>query len=145
MRTIAIIEDEKLFGNELKRRFEREGWQVTLSTSIADARRLLIDLNYSAQIVLSDMSLPDGNGLDFLEEVRQAGGQGEWIFLSGYGGRRDIERAAELGALDFLAKPIDYHKLDLTILISTKVRRHLCGIFEGGFLEESADFRWPFL
>lgn len=115
MRTIAIIEDEKLFGNELKRRFEREGWQVTLSTTIADARRLLIDLNYSAQIVLSDMSLPDGNGLDFLQEVRENGGQGEWIFLSGYGGRRDIERAAELGALDFLAKPIDYHKLDLTI------------------------------
>ncbi|WP_245408318.1 sigma-54-dependent transcriptional regulator [Zhengella mangrovi] len=120
MRTMSIIEDERLLGGELKRRFEREGWRVTLSGTLADARRLLIDLGHAPQIILSDMSLPDGNGLDFLEEFRAAGGQGEWVFLSGYGTRRDIERAAELGALDFLAKPIDYHKLDLTIAAGTR-------------------------
>lgn len=115
MRTMTIIEDERLLGSELKRRFEREGWQVTLSPTIADAKKLILDLGYAPSIVLSDMNLPDGNGLDFLETVRAAGGRGEWIFLSGYGTPRDIERAVELGALDFLAKPIDYRKLDLTI------------------------------
>ena len=115
MRTMTIIEDERLLGSELKRRFEREGWQVTLSPTIADARKLILDLGYAPSIVLSDMNLPDGNGLDFLETVRADGGRGEWIFLSGYGTARDIERAVALGALDFLAKPIDYRKLDLTI------------------------------
>jgi len=123
MQTMTIIEDERLLGSELKRRFEREGWQVTLSETLADARHLIIELGHAPSIVLSDMNLPDGNGLDFLDEVRAAGGQGEWIFLSGYGTRRDIERAAELGALDFLAKPIDYHKLDLTLAAATRGAR----------------------
>lgn len=123
MRTMSIIEDERLLGSELKRRFERGGWQVTVSETIADARHLIVELGMSPTIVLSDMNLPDGNGLDFLEEVRAAGGHGEWIFLSGYGTRRDIERAAELGALDFLAKPLDTHKLDLTIAAATRGAR----------------------
>jgi len=123
MQTMTIIEDERLLGTELKRRFEREGWQVTLAETLADARHLIIELGHSPSIVLSDMNLPDGNGLDFLEEVRATGGLGEWIFLSGYGTRRDIERAAELGALDFLAKPIDYHKLDLTLAAASRGAR----------------------
>ena len=120
MRSMAIIEDEKLFGSELKRRFERGGWQVTLSPTIADARRMILDHGFTPDIVLSDMYLPDGDGLDFLDEVRKAGGRSEWIFLSGYGTRRDIDRALTLGALDFLAKPIDYHKLDLTIAAASR-------------------------
>ncbi|OSQ39587.1 sigma-54-dependent transcriptional regulator [Thalassospira mesophila] len=123
MRTITIIEDEKLLGSELKRRFEREGWSVTLSPTLADARRLMLELDFSPSVVLSDMNLPDGNGLDFLEEVRAHGGRSEWIFLSGYGSRQDIARAAKLGALDFLAKPLDYHKLDLTIATATRGAR----------------------
>jgi DNA-binding NtrC family response regulator len=120
MPSITLIEDEKLLGSELKRRFEREGWQVTLSPTITDARRLLIDLGFAPTIVLSDMNLPDGNGLDFLEEVRAHGGASEWVFLSGYGTREDIARAADLGALDFLPKPLDYHKLDLTIATASR-------------------------
>lgn len=123
MQNMIIIEDEKLLGSELKRRFEREGWQVSLSPTIKDARHLLLELGFAPSIVLSDMNLPDGDGLDFLEEARQAGTRSEWIFLSGYGTRRDIARAAKLGALDFLPKPIDYHKLDLTISAASRGAR----------------------
>lgn len=123
MRNMIIIEDEKLLGSELQRRFEREGWQVSLSPNIADARHLLLELGFAPSLVLSDMNLPDGNGLDFLAEARKAGARSEWIFLSGYGTRRDISRAADLGALDFLPKPIDYHKLDLTIAAASRGAR----------------------
>lgn len=120
MRTMMIIEDEKLLGTELKRRFEREGWSVTLSRSLADARHVLIELGLEPAVVLSDMNLPDGNGLDFLEEIRAAGRPGEWIFLSGYGQPGDVQRALKLGALDFLDKPLDYQKLELTIGAATR-------------------------
>ena len=120
MRTMTIIEDERLLGAELKRRFERDGWQITLSPTLSDARHLIVDLGLDPAVVLSDMNLPDGNGLDFLEEVRKAGRRGEWIFLSGYGEPSDVQRALKLGALDFLAKPIDYHKLDLTVAAATR-------------------------
>ncbi|WP_417805327.1 sigma-54-dependent transcriptional regulator [Thalassospira lucentensis] len=120
MRSMTIIEDERLLGSELKRRFEREGWQVTLSPNLADARRLILEIGHRPAIVLSDMNLPDGNGLDFLAEARQADCKSEWIFLSGYGTKHDVKRALELGALDFLAKPLDYHKLDLTIAAASR-------------------------
>ncbi len=120
MRTMMVIEDERLFGSELKRRFEREGWQVTLSADIEDARHLMLSVGLEPSVVLSDMNLPDGNGLDFLEEVRAAGKGGEWIFLSGYGQPSDVKRAMKLGALDFLPKPLDYHKLDLAVAAANR-------------------------
>ena len=120
MRSMMIIEDERLFGSELKRRFERDGWHVSLSPAIEDARHLMLDLDFEPAVVLSDMNLPDGNGLDFLSEVRDAGKGGEWIFLSGYGEPADVKRAMTLGALDFLPKPLDYHKLDLAVATATR-------------------------
>ncbi|MEZ5840766.1 MAG: sigma-54 dependent transcriptional regulator [Hyphomicrobiales bacterium] len=123
MATMMIIEDERLFGAELKRRFERLGWQVSLSPTLADARHLILDLGIEPAVVLSDMNLPDGNGLDFLEEARTNGKPGEWIFLSGYGEESDVQRAMRLGALDFLAKPLDYHKLDLALAAATRGAR----------------------
>lgn len=115
METMMIIEDEKLLGSELKRRYEQEGWNVALSPTISDARHLIFELNLQPIVVLSDMNLPDGNGLDFLEDVRSEGRDGEWIFLSGYGQPSDVARAMKLGALDFLEKPLDQDKLELTI------------------------------
>lgn len=115
MQTMLIIEDERLLGTELKRRYEAEGWNVALSATLADARHLIVDLNLQPLVALSDMNLPDGNGLDFLEEIRKAGKQGEWIFLSGYGQPSDVARAMKLGAIDFLEKPLDQDKLDLAI------------------------------
>ncbi len=112
---MLIIEDEKLLGSELKRRYEHEGWNVALSPTIADAQHLIFELNLQPVVVLSDMNLPDGNGLDFLEDVRRLDKSGEWIFLSGYGQPSDIDRAMKLGALDFLEKPLEQRKLDLTI------------------------------
>lgn len=115
METMLIIEDERLLGTELKRRYEREGWNVALSADLGDARHLIVDLNLQPLVVLSDMNLPDGNGLDFLDEVRKQGAHGEWIFLSGYGQPTDVARAMKLGAIDFLEKPLDQDKLDLAI------------------------------
>jgi len=67
-------------------------------------------------VVLSDMSLPDGNALDLLEEVqKEQQTSGEWVFLTGYGSVADSVRALRLGAYDFLEKPVDFDRLDLVI------------------------------
>lgn len=113
--TLLVIEDEALLGNELARHFRREGWQVELRTDIAGARRALLDEEIEPLVVLSDMHLPDGNALDLLEEVRQHGRSGEWLFLTGYGTVTDSVRALRLGAYDFLEKPCDQKRLDLII------------------------------
>ena len=66
-------------------------------------------------VVLSDMSLPDGNALDLLEEVREHARGGEWLFLTGYGTVADSVRALRLGAYDFLEKPCEEARLDLVV------------------------------
>jgi len=113
--TLLIIEDEKLLGNELMRHFERRGWQVELATDLANARRLLLEEAREPLVVLSDMSLPDGNALDLLESVRDHGCGGEWIFLTGFGTVADSVRALRLGAYDFLEKPCEPSRLDLVV------------------------------
>ena len=113
--TLLIIEDEVLLGQELQRHFQREGWEVRLAASLAEARRLLFDAALEPAAVLSDMSLPDGNALDLLDAVREAGLTGEWVFVTGYGGVPDSVRALKLGALDFLEKPVDMARLTLVL------------------------------
>ncbi len=112
---ILVIEDEPLFGDELVRHFRREGWEVRLARSLAEARDALVTQRREPLVVLSDMSLPDGNALDLLEEVRRVSPGGEWVFLTGYGGVADSVRALRLGAYDFLEKPCESARLDLVV------------------------------
>jgi two-component system response regulator AtoC len=113
--TLLIIEDEQLLGSELVRHYRRTSWEVVWARTFSEARRYLVDETLEPMVVLSDINLPDGNGLDLLDEVRQRGGHGEWVFLTGYGEVPDSVRAIRLGAYDFLTKPCQQERLDLVI------------------------------
>lgn len=113
--SLLIIEDEVLLGHELDRHFRREGWDVVLATTLSQARELLFGGEIEPLVVLSDMSLPDGSGLDLLEEAREAGIRCEWVLLTGYGSVPDSVRALRLGAHEFLEKPCTRDRLDLVI------------------------------
>jgi DNA-binding NtrC family response regulator len=126
--TLLLIEDEALLGNELARHFRREGWEVAHCTALAGARRALFEEELAPLVVVSDMQLPDGNALDLLAQVRERGGGGEWIFLTGFGSVADSVRALRLGAFDFLEKPCDQKRLDLVLAgaaRSARARRQL--------------------
>ncbi len=121
--TILVIEDEPLLGRELERHFHQAGWDAVLVRDLASARRSLLDEKLDPLLVLSDMSLPDGNALDLLEELRGSAGRGEWLFLTGYGTVVDSVRALKLGAYDFLEKPCDLERLDLIVASATRSAR----------------------
>ena len=129
--TLLIIEDEKLLGSELSRHYRQSGWEVLLVTNLAEARELLLKQKLEPLLILSDMNLPDGNALDFMEKIKTTraygevpnegadkvlpGGFTEWLFLTGYGNVPDSVRALRLGAYDFLEKPCDLERLDLLV------------------------------
>ncbi len=114
--TLLLIEDEHLLGTELVRHFRHQGWEVVLSETLTAAKKILLEQGaVEPLVVLSDMSLPDGNALDLLESARSKGGVAEWIFLTGYGGVPESVRALRLGAIDFLEKPCDLERLDLVV------------------------------
>jgi two-component system, NtrC family, response regulator AtoC len=113
--TLLILEDEVLFANEVARHYRRQGWEVTVAGNLAGAERTLLEEGLEPLVVLSDMSLPDGNALDLLERVRDRGITGEWVLLTAYGSVPDSVRALRLGAYDFLEKPCPTERLDLVV------------------------------
>lgn len=113
--TLLVIEDEILLGSELARHYRSEGWEVVVATTLAHAERALLDQRVDPLVVLSDMSLPDGNALDLLEKIRSQCACGEWILLTAYGSVPDSVRALRLGAVDFIEKPCDQERLDMII------------------------------
>ncbi|MDF1583307.1 MAG: sigma-54 dependent transcriptional regulator [Methyloprofundus sp.] len=126
---LLIIEDEKLLGLELQRFFRKQAWEVEWVESLDDARQILLTQNIDPIVILSDMNLPDGNALDFLQEMRDKPIQcSEWLFLTGYGSISDSVRALRLGAFDFIEKPCDLNRLNLQIegaARSAKAQRRL--------------------
>jgi DNA-binding NtrC family response regulator len=62
-----------LLGKELREDFVEQGWDAVLATRLADAERALVRDNLDPLVVLSDMTLPDGNALDLLENMRARG------------------------------------------------------------------------
>lgn len=122
METLLIIEDEQLLGSELSRHYQALGWDVQWAHTIAEARDFLLVKNIEPLVILSDMNLPDGNGLDFMEVLKKPvgvnstlGSMTPWLFLTGYGSVPDSVRALRLGAYDFLEKPCDLDRLDLIV------------------------------
>lgn len=113
--TLLIIEDEKLLGSELSLHYRKSGWEVVLATSLAEAEDLLVKRNLAPLLILSDINLPDGHALDFMEKMKKMAGHAEWLFLTGYGSVPDSVRALRLGAYDFLEKPCDLERLDLVV------------------------------
>ena len=120
METLLIIEDEKLLGTELSRHYRQSGWEVILAGTLAEARTLLLKNRIEPLLILSDMNLPDGNALDFMEAMKNQVSYAEWLFLTGYGSVPDSVRALRLGAYDFLEKPCDLERLDLVVTSATR-------------------------
>jgi DNA-binding NtrC family response regulator len=71
-------------------------------------------------VIVSDMNLPDGNALDFLEHTKGSLPNSEWIFLTGYGTVADSVRALRLGAYDFIEKPCELERLHMLVEGATR-------------------------
>lgn len=126
--TILVIEDERLLGSELQHHYRKQGFETLWVENCADARRKLKSRSVDPLLVLSDLNLPDGNGLDLLEEHSGKLNGCEWVFLTGYGDVPDSVRALHLGAFDFLTKPCPQEQLDMTVhsaLRSAQAQRRL--------------------
>lgn len=111
---ILIVEDELIFAKAVSRRLEREGYTCRAVASLGDAERALSEL--SPDLVLLDMRLPDGSGLDFLERLRgPLGVITPVIVMTAYGEVDDAVRAMKLSASDYLKKPVDLDELHLAV------------------------------
>lgn len=115
MLNVLLIEDETLFAKSVLRRLEREGHQGAIADTLKAGRDSL--RHATPDLVLLDVRLPDGNGLDLLRELREqdASRQLPVIMMTAYGELEDAVSAMKLGANDYLKKPVDLDELVLTL------------------------------
>jgi len=114
---IVLVEDEVLFAKSVARRLERDGFETEIITNLTDARISIS--NSLPDIMLLDVRLPDGSGLDLLKEIR-TNEDSSWhrlpvIIMTAYGELDDAISAMKLGATDYLKKPVDLDELVLTL------------------------------
>jgi two-component system, response regulator RegA len=104
-RTLLIVEDDKSFVQRLARAMETRGFIVTTAESVADG--LLQVEKAPPAFAVVDMRLGDGNGLDVISAMKRRRPEARAIILTGYGNIATAVNAVKLGAVDYLAKPVD--------------------------------------
>jgi two-component system, OmpR family, response regulator QseB len=106
---ILIVEDDEILLEGLRTGLVLEGFAADAVETVADAR-LAVDLREYDLVVL-DVALPDGSGLDLLREWRSAGQSVPVLLLTARNSIRDRIEGLDLGADDYLGKPFDLDEL----------------------------------
>ncbi|HVT58702.1 MAG TPA: sigma-54 dependent transcriptional regulator [Thermoanaerobaculia bacterium] len=110
---ILIVDDEEGIRTTLAGILEDEGYRVAAVGTASDALSRLSAEAFDA--VLLDLWLPDRDGLELLEELRDADSGQPVIVISGHGNIDTAVKATRLGAYDFLEKPLSLSRVVLTV------------------------------
>lgn len=109
MNTVLIIDDEPTIRMLLSRILELEGYEVMKAKDRATALYTL--KKHVVQVVLCDVFLPDGNGVDMVQELQQLAPASKIILLTAHGNIPDGVQAIKNGAFDYIVKGDDNRKI----------------------------------
>ena len=127
--SILIVEDDGVLAQGLKRALKTEDREIKICAKLREAREILRD--GLPDLMILDVNLPDGNGFDFLEEVKR-----QWrfpvILLTANDMETDIVAGLEAGADDYITKP--FSLAVLRARVNTQLRR----MRENGEKQETA-------
>jgi two-component system, response regulator RegA len=104
-RSVLIVEDDRSFLQRLAKALESRGFSVSIAESVADG--LLKVEQAPPAFAVVDMRLGDGNGLDVISALKRRRPDARGIILTGYGNIATAVNAVKMGAVDYLAKPVD--------------------------------------
>lgn len=109
---ILLVEDHEDTARVLSRMLERAGYVVTHAQTIARARQLAARERFD--LVISDLGLPDGSGLELMRELHERD-RIVGIALSGFGTTEDIAASRAAGFTEHLVKPVDWDRLRVAV------------------------------
>ena len=110
---VLLIEDEPWLGQAVRDQIEKDGHPTDFVANLADARRHLSAATYD--LILLDLLLPDGRGLDFLRELRASGSNVPVIILTALDQVSNRIAGLNAGADDYLVKPFDLSELSARV------------------------------
>lgn len=100
---ILILEDDQIFGETLEMFLSLEGYTIDLVSTIEEAENITFNKNFD--LYLFDINLPDGKGLQLLNELRDAEDNTPTIFITALTDLNSISEGFKLGAMDYIKKP----------------------------------------
>jgi len=109
MLTTLLVDDDRAFSSVAAATLQREGIPVSVAHSLHEARALVSQ--HSFDLVVLDRRLPDGDGLQYLPELRALQPGAMVVMVTAHGDIASAVEAIRLGAADYLAKPIELSDL----------------------------------
>jgi len=134
---ILFVDDELdlefLICQKFKKNIRTEGWQLFFAHNGVEALEQLKE-HPDLDMVVTDLNMPEMDGLTLLSRLNQIDLPLKTIVISAYGDMKNIRNAMNLGAFDFLTKPIDFQDLEITI---KKTLRDVQQLKENQYLRQS--------
>ena len=125
MKSILIVEDDITYGMMLKTWLGKKGFQVSSASSISRAQKHIE--NETVDLILSDLRLPDRDGIDLLKWLGEHSLHIPLIIMTGYADIQSAVQAMKLGACDYIAKPVNpdelLKKMDEALKLSSAVSK----------------------
>ncbi|MBZ5698032.1 MAG: sigma-54 dependent transcriptional regulator [Acidobacteriia bacterium] len=106
---VLVVDDEAAMRAALEASFRRNGWDVTTASGAGEA--LAKFRRMPCPLVVTDVRMPDGDGLQVMQGVREMAPATAVIFLTAYGTVTDAVQAIKEGACDYLMKPVSFDRL----------------------------------
>ena len=118
---VLVVDDEESVVVTIKAILQLDGYSVATTTSCVEARAMVREVEYD--LVLTDLRLEDGDGLDVLKTVRERHPETVTIMLTGYASLESAIQALRAGAYDYLVKPSEVEELRSTVARGIERRR----------------------
>lgn len=109
MKNILMIEDDSTIAFAVKYAVEQEGFNLDISQNLEKSRKILKSKEYD--LILLDVMLPDGNGYEFLKELKTHNEDIPVIFLTACDEEVNIVMGLDIGADDYITKPFRVREL----------------------------------
>ena len=103
--SILVVDDEPDLRTLYELTLLREGYRVETASSVQEAREQLRTHRFDA--VITDMRLPDGFGMELLQDLRDHQRRERCVVMTAYGSAENAVEALRSGAFDYLTKPVD--------------------------------------
>ncbi len=110
---LLIVDDEKSLREMLQMLFHRQGFEVSIAANLTEG--LAAALRSNPDVILCDIKMPDGNGLDLLRKVREENLPTPVIMITAHTSTEDAVEAMKRGAVDYISKPFNNDELVLVV------------------------------
>jgi DNA-binding NtrC family response regulator len=110
---LLIVDDEASLRDFLSIVFEEEGWGVETAASLEEAHAAI--QRKEPDVVLCDLMLPDGSGIDFIREIKGSSPSMPFVMITAHTSTRTAVEALKAGAVDYIAKPFDIEELKIVV------------------------------